>query len=164
MEHHCARVKLLAEISVSDPLRILFSVPQYLIRIISGCGDSFASSEMLTLSSIHFASFISSIPLAPSDVPIVNVTEDVGGILVMWDEPLSPNGVLQYEVTLQREDLARPENTFPDLVSTTSERNITFDVDVLPYHLYTATVVPFTAAPKRGNPTNDSHLTAEASE
>ena len=94
----------------------------------------------------------------------MTVTEVTGGILVAWSEPLFPNGELQYEVTLQRMDLARPENTFQDLVNVILERVLIFHVDVLPYHLYTATVVPFTAAPERGNSTSGSHQTDEACE
>ncbi len=93
----------------------------------------------------------------------VNVTELADGILVTWDEPLFPNGVLQYEVTLQRMDLARLENTFPVLVNVTADTELIFIVDILPYHLYTATVIPFTAAPERGNPTDDVVQTAEDS-
>lgn len=108
-----------------------------------------------------------SVPLiyvAPSDVQNLTVADIAGGILVTWDKPLFPNGDLQYEVTLLRTDLARPEKTFQDLVNVTLKRRLIFPVDILPYHVYTAVIVPFTAAPERGNPTNVSIQTNEDSE
>ena len=93
----------------------------------------------------------------------MNATVVADGILVTWDEPLFPNGVLQYEVTLQQMDLATPENIFQDRVNVISERELTFSVTVRPYHRYTATVIPFTADPVRGNPTSDIIQTEEDS-
>ena len=68
----------------------------------------------------------------------MNVTAITDGILVRWSQPLFPNGVLQYEVVLQRMNLARPVIVFQNLTGVTSERELTFSVDILPYHLYPA--------------------------
>lgn len=91
------------------------------------------------------------------------VTDLMNGILVTWDEPEFPNGEVQYYVTLQQMNLARPDDELQSFQDTTPQLEFTFSVNVLPYHLYTATVVPFTAAPERGNPTTESIQTDEES-
>ena len=98
---------------------------------------------------------------APSNVSNVIVTDLMDGIMVEWSEPEFPNGMLQYEVTLQQVDLARSLSTFPDLVNVTSDTEIIFSVDIRPYYLYTAIVIPFTAAPVRGNPADNTLQTPE---
>lgn len=68
------------------------------------------------------------------------------GVFVSWQAPLSPNGVLEYSVTLQGADLARPGNLLPDLTTVTMETSHLFVTPTPPYTQFTATVVPITAA------------------
>jgi len=84
--------------------------------------------------------------LVPSAVENVTVGINGSGVVVTWDRPLSPNGVLEYAVTLRQEDLATPENTFLPVNGTTQMEEIFFGVETFPYFNYTADVIPSTGA------------------
>ena len=79
-----------------------------------------------------------------------------------WDEPVSPNGMLQYNITFEQIDLAR-EVTDEDASSrlVTVELEHVFNVTVRPYFNYTARVTPFTNAGE-GETTVGFLLTEEA--
>ena len=63
-----------------------------------------------------------------------------------WDAPLSPNGVLEYTLTLDQTDLARPTTVLPQLTNVTDQTEFSFNPTLSPHHLYTVTVTPFTGA------------------
>ena len=90
------------------------------------------------------------------------LTESAGGLLATWDAPLSPNGVLEYTLTLDQTDLARPTTVLPQLTNVTNQTEFSFSLPLPPYHLYTVTVTPFTGAGE-GEADMDSVQTNEAS-
>lgn len=70
----------------------------------------------------------------------------MSGILVEWEEPLFPNGELEYNITLEQTDFARMGNVLVDLLAVTSETSQFFSLSTIPHALYEATVVPITEA------------------
>lgn len=59
---------------------------------------------------------------------------------------MSPNGELQYNITLRQRDLARHGIVLADLEATAMVRSHLFELSSTPYTMYTATVVAITAA------------------
>ena len=98
----------------------------------------------------------------PSAVLNVMLTESTGSLLATWDAPLSPNGVLEYTLTLNQTDLARPTTVLPQLTNVTNQTEFLFSFILPPYHLYTVTVTPFTGAGE-GEAGMDSLQTNESS-
>jgi hypothetical protein len=98
----------------------------------------------------------------PSVVLNVAITESSDGLLVTWDPPTSPNGVLEYTITLNQTNLAMPDISLPQLTNVTAETEFPFNLSLLPYHLYTVTVTPFTGGGE-GGADMDSLQTNESS-
>jgi hypothetical protein len=98
----------------------------------------------------------------PSAVLNVDITESSNGLLVTWDPPTSPNGVLEYTITLNQTNLAMPDVSLPQLTNVTAETESPFNLSLLPYHLYTVTVTPFTGG-GGGGADMDSLQTNESS-
>ena len=96
----------------------------------------------------------------PSAVLNVMLTESAGSLLATWDAPLSPNGDLQYTLTLDQTDLASTID-FPLVINITAQTEFSFSPTLSPYHLYTVTVTPFTRAGK-GKAGTDSVQTNES--
>ncbi len=84
--------------------------------------------------------------LVPSAVSNVTVSVMADGLLVTWSEPENPNGELLFNITLAQDDLASMDTILPELSTTTALTESFFSLSLLPYHLYTATVTPFTGA------------------
>lgn len=63
-----------------------------------------------------------------------------------WDEPLLPNGELQYNITLTEMNLARAESELVEYMAVTTERSEFFELSSAPYTLYVASVVSVTGA------------------
>ena len=78
----------------------------------------------------------------------------------MWTEPVSPNGRLQYNLTLTQVDLANPGTIFPPLTGVTDQTQFIFNIMLLAHYQYNVTVTPFTGAGE-GEEDTDSLQTAE---
>ena len=74
------------------------------------------------------------------------LTLNASGILVEWDEPVLPNGELQYNITLTAMDLARAESELVEYMAVTTERSQFFELSSTPHTLYVASVVSVTGA------------------
>jgi hypothetical protein len=100
----------------------------------------------------------------PSAVLNVAISESSDGLLVTWDPPTSPNGILEYTITLDQTNLAMPDVSIPQLTNMTIETDFLFTLSLLPYHLYTVTVTPFTGGGVfEGDADMDSLQTNESS-
>ncbi len=88
-------------------------------------------------------SLLVSIHLAPSEVLEIRFTHDGTNFNISWDEPLQPNGILTYNITLTGINLLRSNQIlFEEGVVT--EQEFLLEVASVPYTFYTASVVPQT--------------------
>jgi hypothetical protein len=92
----------------------------------------------------------------------VAISESSDGLLVTWDPPASPNGVLEYTITLNQTNLAMPDVSLPQLTNVTANNSFIFNLSLLPHHLYAVTVTPFTGGGE-GGADMDSLQTNESS-
>ena len=83
------------------------------------------------------------------------LTRNATHIVAMWLEPLSPNGVVNYSVTLTSTDLLTGDLSVLEAGQVVMETQYALEVMVEFYTEYQVTVVPFTDAGS-GNSSVDS--------
>ena len=89
---------------------------------------------------------VTSCTVVPSDVRMLSLTHNATHIVAMWLEPLSPNGVVSYNVTLTSTDLLTGDLSMLEAGQVVTETQYVVEVMVEFYTEYNVSVVPFTEA------------------
>ena len=97
--------------------------------------------------------------IAPTAVRNLNYTLGQSSVLITWDEPAMPNGIITYTISIIGEDLI--DGTIVMNSSTTVNSTELFVEAIQPYSTYTVVVTSRTGAGD-GDPVNVSFQTPEA--
>ena len=82
----------------------------------------------------------------PTAVQLLNITVNGSHVIVNWDAPTNPNGVVSYNVTVSGINLLDNSRVLTSTTVTISETEYTIPHTSVPHSEYTAVVVPQTSA------------------
>ena len=98
--------------------------------------------------------------IVPTSVRNLNYTLEPSSVLITWEEPAMPNGIITYAISIIGEDLI--DGTIVQNSSTTLNSTEFLVEDIQPYSNYTVVVTSRTGAGD-GDPVTISFETPEAS-
>ena len=82
----------------------------------------------------------------PTAAQQLNITVNGSHVIVNWDAPTNPNGVVSYNVTVSGINLLDNSSVLTSTTVTISETEYIIPHTSVPYSEYTAVVVPQTSA------------------
>ena len=97
--------------------------------------------------------------IVPTSVRNLNYTLEPSSVLITWEEPAMPNGIIMYAISIIGEDLI--DGTIVLNSSTTVNSTEFLVEEIQPYSTYTVVVMSRTGAGD-GNPVNVGFQTPEA--